>query len=92
VDLIDQVCRGEGHFLGTQQSLELMTSEYFYPRTSDRQRRDNWEAEGSLDMRERARLKAKEILRTHHPEPFPAEIDTAIRERFEILLPEKYSH
>ncbi len=88
VDLIDQVCRGEGHFLGTQQSLELMTSEYFYPRTSDRQRRDNWEEDGSLDMRERARLKAKEILRTHHPEPIPPEIDAAIRERFEILLPQ----
>ena len=92
VDLIDQVCRGEGHYLGTQQSLELMTSEYFYPRTSDRQRRDNWEADGGLDMRERARLKAKEILRTHHPEPIPAEIDAAIRERFEILLPKENSH
>ena len=87
VELIDQVCRGEGHFLGTQQSLELMNSEYFYPHVSDRQRRDNWEADGGLDMRERARLKAKEILRTHHPEPIPAEIDAAIRGRFEILLP-----
>jgi trimethylamine--corrinoid protein Co-methyltransferase len=92
VDLINQVCRGEGHFLGTQQSLELMTSEYFYPRTSDRQRRDSWEADGGLDMRERARLKAKEILRTHHPESIPKEIDAAIRERFEILLPPRFGY
>ncbi len=92
VELIDQVCRGEGHYLGTQQSLELMTSEYFYPRTSDRQRRDNWEADGGLDMRERARLKAKEILRTHHPEPIPPEIDAAIRDRFEILLAKENSY
>lgn len=91
VDLIDEVCRGEGHYLGTQQSLELMTSEYFYPRTSDRQRRDNWEADGGLDMRERARVKAKEILRSHRPKPILAEIDAAIRERFEILLPRDFT-
>ena len=88
LDLIDEVCRGEGHFLGTQQSLTLMNSEYYYPHTSDRQSRDNWDADGGLDMRERARLRAREILRSHQPEPIPAEVDAAIRERFEILLPE----
>lgn len=87
VDLIDQVCRGEGHFLGTQQSLELMTTEYYYPHTGDRQRREDWEADGRLDMWERARRKARRILETHQPEPIPPEIDAAIRERFDILLP-----
>jgi trimethylamine--corrinoid protein Co-methyltransferase len=87
MDLIDEVCRGEGHFLGTQQSLTLMNSEYYYPHTSDRQSRDNWAADGGLDMRERAQLKAREILRSHKPDPIPAEVDAAIRERFEILLP-----
>lgn len=87
VDIIDQVCRGEGHFLGTQQSLELMNSEYFYPHVSDRQRRDNWEENGSLDMRELARIRARQILSSHKPKPIPPEIDAAIRERFEILLP-----
>jgi trimethylamine--corrinoid protein Co-methyltransferase len=87
VDIIDQVCRGEGHFLGTQQSLELMNSEYFYPHVSDRQRRDNWEENGSQDMRELARARAREILGSHKPRPIPPEIDAAIRERFEILLP-----
>jgi trimethylamine--corrinoid protein Co-methyltransferase len=87
LDLIDEVCRGEGHFLGTQQSLAFMNSEYYYPHTGDRQSRDNWSEDGGLDMRERARLKAREILRSHKPEPIPAEVDAAIRERFEILLP-----
>ncbi len=87
VDLIDQVCRGEGHFLGTEQSLELMNSEYFYPHASDRQRRDNWEENGSQDMREFARTRAREILKSHQPKPIPPEIDAAIRQRFEILLP-----
>ncbi|MEW5956479.1 MAG: trimethylamine methyltransferase family protein [Chloroflexota bacterium] len=87
VDVIDQVCRGEGHYLGTQQSLELMNTEYYYPHTGDRQQRDVWEAEGGLDMWARARLKAKQILDTHQPQSIPPAVDAAIRERFEILLP-----
>jgi trimethylamine--corrinoid protein Co-methyltransferase len=87
VDLIDQVCRGEGHFLGTQQSLQLMNTEYYYPHTGDRQQRQDWEDDGRLDMWERARNKARQILATHQPEPIPPEIDAAIREQFEILLP-----
>jgi trimethylamine--corrinoid protein Co-methyltransferase len=87
VDLIDEVCRGQGHYLGTQQSLELMNTEYYYPHTGDRARRDNWEMAGALDMRERARRRAREILDTHRPRPFDAAVDAAIRSRFEILLP-----
>jgi trimethylamine--corrinoid protein Co-methyltransferase len=86
VELIDQICRGEGHFLGTSQSLELMRSEYFYPQLSDRQLREDWEADGARDMRARAREKAAQILATHQPDPIPIEIDAAIRERFDILL------
>lgn len=88
VDVIDQVCRGgEGHFLGTQQSLQLMNTEYYYPHTGDRQRREDWEVGGSLDMWQRARQKAKEILATHRPQPLDPGLDAAIRQRFEIRLP-----
>jgi trimethylamine--corrinoid protein Co-methyltransferase len=86
VDLIDQVARGKGYYLGTKQSRKLMKTEYFYPNASDRQRRDEWENDGSLDMRQRARLKAQEILKTHKPTPIPTQIDAAIRQRFDILL------
>jgi trimethylamine--corrinoid protein Co-methyltransferase len=88
VDLIDEICgpNGEGHYLGTQQSLNLMNTEYYYPHTGDRQRRDDWEVGGSLDMRERARRKAREILKSHQPQRIPPDVDAAIRERFEILL------
>jgi trimethylamine:corrinoid methyltransferase-like protein len=67
-----------------------MNSEYYYPHTGDRQRRDDWENDGGLDMRQRARQRAREILNIHRPEPISAEIDTAIRERFKILLPEGF--
>jgi trimethylamine--corrinoid protein Co-methyltransferase len=86
VDVIEQICHGEGHFLGTEQSLELMNTEYYYPHTADRRQRDNWEAAGGLDMWQRARNKARQILETHQPTPIPPEIDAAIRARFEILL------
>jgi trimethylamine--corrinoid protein Co-methyltransferase len=87
VDLIDEVCRGPGHYLGTQQSLDLMTTEYYYPHTGDRQRRDDWDAAGGLDMRDRARLRAQEILDTHRPQRIDPAVDAAIRQQFDILLP-----
>lgn len=87
VDVIAEVCRGEGHFLGTEQSLSLMNSEYYYPHTGDRQRRADWEVAGGRDMWEQARQEAKAILRDHKPLPVSAQVDDAIRQRFEILLP-----
>jgi trimethylamine--corrinoid protein Co-methyltransferase len=91
VNLIDQVCRGEGHYLGTSQSLEMMRTEYYYPHTGDRERRGNWEEAGSLDMRERARKRAQEILAAHEPQRLDGSIDQTIRDRFEILLPSELS-
>ena len=41
-------------------------------------------------MRQRARITAREILKNHHPDPIPAEIDAAIRARFNVLLPENF--
>jgi trimethylamine--corrinoid protein Co-methyltransferase len=87
VDLIHQVCNGEGHFLGTDQSLALMNTEYYYPHTADRRRRGDWEEAGSPDMRELARRRAREILASHKPLPIPAAVDAAIRERYNIILP-----
>ncbi|MFN8487736.1 MAG: trimethylamine methyltransferase family protein [Caldilineaceae bacterium] len=87
VEVIDKVCKGEGHYLGTPQSLALMNTEYYYPHTADRKRRPDWEEAGSLDMREAARRKARELLATHKPEPISVAVDSAIRERWPILLP-----
>jgi trimethylamine--corrinoid protein Co-methyltransferase len=88
VDLIDTVCRGEGHYLVTDQSLGLMRTEFYYPHTADRLSRPDWEAGGALDMRERARQRARVILATHTPRCLDPDVDAAIRERFDILLRE----
>ena len=88
VNLIDIVCRGEGHYLVTDQNLDLMRTEFYYPHTADRLSRHAWEASGALDMRERARERAREILATHTPQRLDPDVDDAIRARFDILLPD----
>jgi trimethylamine--corrinoid protein Co-methyltransferase len=64
-----------------------MNTEYHYPHTADRATRTDWEAAGSLDMGERARRQAGEILKTFFPTIVPEEIDQRLRGEFNILLP-----
>ena len=65
VDVIDDVCLGEGHYLSHTQTLELMNSEFLYPSIMNRDSRDDWEARGSPDIREAARARTREILAEH---------------------------
>jgi len=87
LDVIHEVCYGEGHYLGHPQTIALMESEYHYPHTVDRSTRADWEAAGAIDMRERARRQAREVLRSHFPKIVSEEIDRQIRDEFNILLP-----
>jgi trimethylamine--corrinoid protein Co-methyltransferase len=87
VDVIHEVCNGDGHFIGHPQTLALMRSEYRYPHTSDRAARQDWEQKGALDMRERAKIKARQLLNGQWPTHIPDELDARIRAEFEILLP-----
>lgn len=87
LDVIHEVCNGEGHYLGHPQTLALMASEYVYPHTVERGTRQDWEDAGSLDMRERARRRAKATLRQHFPVILSPAVDAAIRAEFDILLP-----
>jgi trimethylamine--corrinoid protein Co-methyltransferase len=87
VAVIDAVAKGEGHYLGEAQTLDLMMSEYYYPHTADRATRDDWEAEGGLDMRAVARRKAQERLRVAFQKVLPSEVDEKIRAMFHIMLP-----
>jgi trimethylamine--corrinoid protein Co-methyltransferase len=90
VDVIHETCTdGPGHYLGHEQTLRLMNSEYYYPHTADRATRADWQAAGGLDMRERARRRAREILRTSFPEVVPPDVDAAIRAEFNIALPHR---
>jgi trimethylamine--corrinoid protein Co-methyltransferase len=88
LEVIHEVCTdGPGHYLGHPQTLQLMNTEYHYPHTADRATRQNWEDAGGLDMRERARRKARHILTTSFPTIIPAEVDARLRREFNLLLP-----
>lgn len=88
VDVIHDICTdGPGHYLGHAQTIQLMNTEYYYPHTADRDTRANWEATGALDMRERARRKARAVLQSTFPSIVPDVVDDQLRSEFNILLP-----
>lgn len=84
----DGICEavlGEGHFLGGAQTLEVMERDYFYPTLADREHPRTWEENGALDAWAVAKIKAREILESHHPEYLNSEQDKRIRDAFNIL-------
>lgn len=87
LDVIHDVCTGEGHYLGHPQTLALMNSEFHYPHTVDRGSRGDWEDAGQLDMRQRARQQARTTLKSYFPEIIPTAVDEQLRQTFNILLP-----
>ena len=80
---------GPGHFLSHRQTLELMESEYLYPKIADRASIEDWEQGGSLDIRQRALQQVREILSSHYPKYIDLPIDTKLREMFPIRLTEE---
>jgi trimethylamine--corrinoid protein Co-methyltransferase len=88
-DAIDEVVHGDGHFLGQAETLQRMHSDFIYPEIGDRRSIDEWEADGSRDIREVARDKARRILRQHYPSHLGAEIDGKLRAEHDIRLPKE---
>lgn len=87
VDVIAETVNGAGHFLGNQQTMELMETEFVYPRVADRSSPDDWKDAGSTDIWQRAKVQAKFILETHFPSQIPPDQDEVIRAAFPIKLP-----
>ena len=86
--VIAEVVEDPGHFLGHDHTIGAMERDYQYPDLGDRESPDAWAEQGATDMRERAAAKAREILDSPYPSYIPAEVDTRIRARFPIRLPE----
>lgn len=86
VQVIEDAVNGPGHFLGAEQTLAVMESEYIYPKVGDRLSPDDWKDQGSTDMWERAKARVIELLSTHYPTYIEPDRDAAIRQRFDILL------
>jgi len=89
-EVIRDAALGEGHFLGTSQTLALMETEYLYPNIVDRTSPNVWQEDGSRDILERAQERVQEILSTHYPTYIDPSIDDEIRNRFPIVLSGEY--
>ena len=85
--VIREAVDGPGHFLGSEQTLRLMLSEYVYPVIGDRNNPDDWKEQGGADAAERAGLRVEEVMRTHFPAHISREQDEWIRGRYPIALP-----
>ncbi len=86
LSVMEQVVNGEGHYLGTAQTLALMKSEYVYPSLGDRQSVAEWRETGSRTVWDRAVDRLGEILAREAPEHLSAGADKKIRSEFEVYL------
>jgi trimethylamine--corrinoid protein Co-methyltransferase len=87
-DVIKDVClNGPGHYLGADQTLQLMQTEYLYPAVGDRRSPNEWIEQGSTSVLDRAAKKVKDLLATHYPSHISEEVDQAIRAKFPVRLP-----
>lgn len=88
IETIRQVCtEGPGHYLGHDQTLALMQSEYVYPAIGNRMSPKEWNEAGKPDIVAEATRRKEEILRTVFPDHIPAGLDDRIRSKFDIKLP-----
>jgi trimethylamine--corrinoid protein Co-methyltransferase len=90
LEAIRDVCtNGPGHYLGHEQTIALMQSEYVYPALGDRTSPKEWDEKGRPDIVERAIAMKDEILSGYFPRYIPPDIDSELRGRFNILLSRK---
>ncbi len=85
LDTIAEVVAGPGHYLGSNQTISVMETEYLYPELGDRSPPTQWEEYGSADIWSRARGKVKELMQ-NYPEYITPEQDAEIRAKFELNL------
>jgi len=88
LDQMRRVCmEGPGHYLGTDQTLARMQSDYQYPKLGDRTSPKEWAEIGKPDLNAKATAKKNEILAARSPARLDAALDANIRRAFKIHLP-----
>ncbi len=66
------------HYLRHPHTRKYYKTEYFYPKLLDRQDFENWEATGSLTLRDRTIARVRDLLATHKPAAIKPETRTVI--------------
>lgn len=79
-ETIRDVClNGPGHYLGSDQTLKLMETDYIYPIVGDRRSPNEWTEKGALDAEDVAARKVQEILASHYPRHISDAVDDTVR-------------
>ena len=88
LDTMRDVClNGPGHYLGSDQTLALMQTEYIYPATADRFSPKEWEERNKPDLLKNATARKEQILAQQPEAKFDPALDRKLREKFKIHLP-----
>jgi len=89
-ETIKDVCLNDkAHYLGSEQTINVMQSEYIYPDFSDRESPNDWADMGKPVILEKAIQQKKEILSIYFPNHISDDVDQQLREKFNIKLSRK---
>jgi len=86
LEAIDRVGPGS-HYLADPHTYRHMRTEHYFPsRVLDRQGREEWQADGQRDARQRAVSTARELLASHQPRPIDPQIIQKVKQEFSSTL------
>jgi trimethylamine--corrinoid protein Co-methyltransferase len=87
LNVMKDVCMGgPGHYLGHDQTIRLMQSEYVYPTIADRSSPKEWAELGKPNLLAAAQKCKDNILNGPHPGHISPALDELLRARFDIRL------
>ena len=78
---------GPGHYLGLDQTLGRMESDFVYPSLGNRMSPKEWDEADKPDLIANAIARKEAILSERSAAAFAPDVDKAIREKFRIHLP-----
>lgn len=84
IETMRSVClEGPGHYLGSDQTLRLMQTEYVYPAVGNRMSPKEWEEARRPLLLDKA-IARKDAILSSAPSQIPPDIDAEVRRRFRI--------
>ncbi|WP_299849436.1 trimethylamine methyltransferase family protein [uncultured Roseovarius sp.] len=83
---VERVVSHDGHYLGEDETLKRMKSDYCYPALADRQSVSDWIDGGRHSIWDRAQERVKEILSAPRPSHLCAAAEARIRATYTIRL------
>jgi trimethylamine--corrinoid protein Co-methyltransferase len=78
---------GPGHYLGEDQTLKRMQSDYVYPTLGDRTSPKEWVERGKPNLLEKATKRKVKILSERSKARFDHKLDASLRKKHKIHLP-----